>query len=175
MIKKIMRGIAAMMMLAVASVASADKLPESAVLMTLDGKEMPASKLTNGGKPMLISLWATWCGPCVNELSAIAPELEKWQKETGVKLVAVNVEGPDALPKIKAMAESRGWKGFDFMFEKDRSLSKAFEVRGIPFMIYVDGNGEVLGTTVGFDPEKGAAHIIDHLKELMAQSKKSAK
>lgn len=173
MIKKITRGLTALAMLALSITASAEKLPSFVTLITADGTELPANKLSNNGKPMLVSLWATWCGPCVNELSAIAPELAKWEKEYGVKVIAVNVEGTEAKPKAEAMMKARGWDGIELMFEKDRALSRAFKVTGIPFMIYIDGNGEILDTTAGFNPDLGASHIINHLKELLEQQKQA--
>lgn len=167
--KKSLRSLLTLLLLAVASVAVAEKLPADATLITPDGKEFSAAKLSNSGKPMLISLWATWCRPCINELTAVNARLADWQKETGVKLVAINVEGLEKKEAVEAVMKEKGWKGFELLFEKDRSMSKAFQVRGIPFMIYVDGQGNVLDTTTGFDPEAGADHIIEHLNELLAK------
>jgi thiol-disulfide isomerase/thioredoxin len=41
-------------------------------IKTLDGKLFNTKDIANDGKPVIISLWATWCKPCVAELMAIA-------------------------------------------------------------------------------------------------------
>lgn len=171
--KKLLRSLAAAALLLVAASASAEKIPSAITLLTPEGTEVSAAKVTQSGKPMLVSLWATWCGPCVNELSAIGPKVQEWADAYGVKVVAVNTEGlsEKVLERTNALIKSRGLENIEFYFDKDNALSKAFEVRGIPFMIYVDAKGEVLGTTVGFDPQLGADHIINHLQELLKNAK----
>ena len=83
---KLFRFFIAAVLLLAASAASA-QLP-SVKLKSLDGKIVDTSKLSNGGKPFVISFFATWCKPCNRELKAIHEVYPDWQKETGMKLVA---------------------------------------------------------------------------------------
>ncbi len=162
-LKTILRSFFMAAIMAVAVSASAEKLPD-AVLLKPDGKEILASKLTNKGKPMIISLWATWCRPCRQELDAIAPKLEQWQKQTGVKMVIINTEGIDSKDAVMKMINEKGWTGYELLFAKDNSLAQKLGVRGIPFMIYLDGKGNVVDTTTGFAPGS-ENHIIEKLLE----------
>ena len=67
------------------------KLP-SIDIKDVDGNPFNTSKIQNDGKPIIISFWATWCKPCIKELTTIADDYSDWQEETGVKLYAVSVD-----------------------------------------------------------------------------------
>ena len=54
------------------------KMP-AVVVQTMDGKKVNPSTWTNGGKPIIVNFWATWCAPCKRELSAIADKYDTWQ------------------------------------------------------------------------------------------------
>ncbi|HAA00264.1 MAG TPA: thiol:disulfide interchange protein, partial [Flavobacteriales bacterium] len=59
---------------------------------TLDGGTFNMADVANGGKPIVISFWATWCSPCKKELENMAEVYEDWQKETGVKIIAISID-----------------------------------------------------------------------------------
>ena len=73
---------------------AAAQLPAT-VLRDLDGRAVRTDTLSNAGRPIIISFFATWCKPCNRELSAIADVYDEWREETGVRLVAV---GKDQAP-----------------------------------------------------------------------------
>lgn len=84
------RFVSALLMLLVCGVAYA-QLP-SVKLKNLEGKTIDTSKISNDGKPFIISFFATWCKPCNRELKAIHEQYADWQEETGVKVVAVSID-----------------------------------------------------------------------------------
>ena len=67
------------------------KVP-SVSLKDMDGNSINTAEVSNDGKPIVISFWATWCKPCRLELSTIAEEYDDWQEETGVKLIAISID-----------------------------------------------------------------------------------
>ena len=61
----------------------------SVKLKDINGKVVDTAKLSNEGKPFIITFFAKWCKPCNRELTAINEVYADWQEETGVKVIAV--------------------------------------------------------------------------------------
>ena len=57
----------------------------SVKLKDINGKVVDTAKLSNEGKPFIITFFAKWCKPCNRELTAINEVYADWQEETGVK------------------------------------------------------------------------------------------
>ena len=90
MMKKIILACLLLMMLAAVQESYA-QLP-SVTLKTMDGQNVSTDTLSNGGRPFIISFFATWCKPCNRELDAISEVYADWQKDTGVKIIAVSID-----------------------------------------------------------------------------------
>ncbi|MBI2316575.1 MAG: TlpA family protein disulfide reductase [Betaproteobacteria bacterium] len=60
------------------------------------------------GKVIVVNFWATWCKPCREEMPALDAYYRAHRAE-GLELIAVSIEGPDDLAKIK-----NAMKGFGF-------------------------------------------------------------
>lgn len=145
-----------------------DKLP-SINIKDLNGNQLDASSLSNDGKPMVISFWATWCKPCVRELNAINDMYVDWQEETGVKLVAVSIDDSRLSGKVRPFITSQGWE-YDVYLDENSELRRALNVNNIPHTFLLDGNGEIVWQHNGYIPGDE-----DHLYELintLAQGKK---
>lgn len=97
------------------------------------------------GKAVVLSFWATWCGPCRLE----APTLEKLSKRLsskGVPVLGINtMDEPGRAPNF---ARSQGLT-YPIVFDEDNSVSASYGVESLPTIIIVDKNGTVSAVRTG--------------------------
>ena len=124
------------------SVEAQQKVP-AVDLKDIDGVLFNTSKLSNNGKPMLIDFWATWCGPCKAELNAIADEYADWQKETGVKLVAVSIDDARNMEKVKPYVDGKNWE-YQVLLDPNGDFKRALNVNNVPHIFLLDGEGNIV-------------------------------
>ena len=110
---------------------------------TLSGKTVNTSNISNNGKPIIISFWATWCKPCVRELNAIAEVYEDWTEETGVKLIAVSIDDTRNTAKVGPFVNGKGWD-YEVVLDANRDFSRAMSVNTVPHTFLVNGKGEIV-------------------------------
>lgn len=115
----------------------------------MDGSAFNTSKFSNNGKPMIIDFWATWCKPCVAELEAIADEYAKWAKETGVKVIIVSVDDARTMDKVAPFIKEQGWT-YESYLDPNQDFQHAMQVINPPYVVIVDGNGQVVWTHNGY-------------------------
>ncbi len=84
-------------------------LPE---IRTVDKAGQEKAWVRGGSGPLVINLWASWCGPCVEELSEWS-EAEDQFKQAGLEVVALNT---DALGREDATAAAELLQKIDFPF-----------------------------------------------------------
>lgn len=133
-------------------------------LKTLDGKTVNASTLSNDGKPMIIDFWATWCKPCKKELDAISEVYEEWQKETGVKLIAVTIDDSRSSGRAGADVKTHGWT-YDIYLDSNQDFKRALNVGDIPQVFVVNGKGEIVWTHNGY-VDGSEAHLYEIVKKV---------
>ena len=114
----------------------------SVVLKDLDGKSFNISDLSKEDKPVIISFWATWCGPCLKELAAINDVYDDWQKETGVKLIAVSIDDAKSVKRVRPLVNGKGWD-YKVLLDDNHELKRAMNVVNVPFTIIVN-KGEIV-------------------------------
>ncbi|WP_229219665.1 peroxiredoxin family protein [Rugamonas fusca] len=71
------------------------------LLHTLDGQQIATNDLV--GNVVIVTFWATWCGPCHEELPLLS-DYAAAHAQRGLKVLAFSLDGPDALAEVRAMA-----------------------------------------------------------------------
>jgi len=115
----------------------------SADLKTLNGKKFNTQSMDNEGKPIIICFFATWCKPCMIELSAIADVYEDWQTETGVKIYAISIDDSRSASKVLPLVKAQNWD-YEFLLDENSDFKRAMNVNDIPHTFVLNGNKEII-------------------------------
>lgn len=154
-------------------------LPLSAVFAQHDKQDWPARQAlpalkgtdqhgklwelkTLRGRPVLINFWATWCGPCKEELPSLEALAARSDAQAPVVL-AVNVKEPPA--RVLQFAQAQGIS-LPILMDPKGDIARQFGIRIYPTTVLVSATGEprwrVLGSLDWNEPE--AAAWISQLK-----------
>ncbi len=118
-------------------------------LKDLNGKDVNISKLSNNGKPIVITFWATWCAPCIKEHNALSDVYDDWQDETGVKIYSVSIDDSRSTAKVKPFVEGKGWD-FNVLLDVNSELKRAMNVSNPPHTFLIDGKGKIVYQHTGY-------------------------
>ena len=138
----------------------------SVQLKDLEGKTVDTSKLSNDGKPFVISFFATWCKPCNRELKAISEQYADWQDETGMKVIAVSIDQAQNINKVKPLVDGEGWE-YEVLLDPNSEFRRAMGVQMIPHVFIIDGKGNIAESRSGYT-EGAESHLIEKIRELIA-------
>jgi len=118
-------------------------------IKNLTGQVVTTTDFSNDGKPMIIDFWATWCKPCIEELNAINEQYADWQKETGVKLIAVSLDDAKTMNRVAPFVNGRNWP-FEAYIDANGDFKRAMNVNMPPHTFVIDGKGNIVWQHVGF-------------------------
>lgn len=132
-------------------------------LQTLDGKAFNSQDLAKDDGVTIISLWATWCVPCLKELDAISEVYDEWQEETNVELYAISVDDSRTVKRVKPLINGKGWD-YTILLDTNTDFQRALGVAAIPMTFLVKDN-QIVYRHSGYSP--GAEYeLYEKIKEL---------
>ena len=124
-------------------------------LKTLSGSNTTLTEIAAIDDLIVVSLWATLCVPCKNELDAVAEVYDDWVSETGVKYYAVSIDDSRTAKRVRPMINGKGWE-FEILLDENSDLKRAFGVSTVPYTVIIK-SGEIVfkhtGYTPGFEDE----------------------
>lgn len=109
-------------------------------LNTLTGEPVTLSELQ--GKKVVLNFWASWCGPCKDEMPYFQDYYEKYAKEDNVEIIAVNLTHMDDLEKVQGFVDTYGLT-FPILIMDDKELQNTYKVFTIPSTFMINTKGEI--------------------------------
>ncbi len=131
-------------------------------LKSLGGENMRLSEYR--GEVVMINFWATWCGPCRQEMPLLDELYNRYQR-VGFQLLGVNID--DDPRRAMEMAESLGIS-FPVLFDDRKQVSELYRVEAMPVTVILDRQGVVRYTHYGYKPGY-EDYYLDQVRTLLRE------
>jgi thiol-disulfide isomerase/thioredoxin len=152
---------AVLLSMSMASAASPESAPDF-TLKSASGANLKLSEFR--GEVVLVNFWASWCGPCRQEMPLLS-ELHEQYRDLGFTVLGVNVE-EDTRTARKLLEDAP--VSFPVLFDSDSVVSREYDVVAMPSTILVDRNGKLRYLHKGYKPGLEAVYqqqVRDLLRE----------
>ena len=112
-------------------------------LKSLDGKSVQLADMK--GKVIVVNFWATWCGPCKQEMPAFERLRQKLDPERFALLTITTDLQREGIKHFLANLHVQ----LPVLFDDNQDVSQAYLVRALPTTVLIDGGGTLVGRAVG--------------------------
>ena len=116
------------------------------------------------GDVVMINFWATWCGPCRQEMPLLDELYTRYQR-VGFNLLGVNID--DDSRRAMKMIDELG-VNFPVLFDARKEVSKLYEVEAMPVTVLVDREGTVRHVHHGYKPGYEEKYL-DQIRSLLRE------
>ena len=116
------------------------------------------------GKYVYIDVWATWCGPCLQEVPSLQKVEEQYQGKN-IEFVSISVDNIKDREKWSNLVNKKQLGGIQLLADKDLSSDfiKQYGILAIPRFILIDPNGNIVNSDA---PKPSETKLIDLFNEL---------
>ena len=135
---------------------TADRLPRLALPCLNERRRVDVSQL---GGPMVVNLWASWCGPCRKEMPRLAAAA---RRNPEVRFVGINTQDR---PEAAADFLARTGVTYPQLVDIDGLVLADTRIPGLPVTLTLDSDGEVTDRVIGELSSEELATLLDSLTE----------
>ncbi len=149
---------------------------ERASLASIDATGVRDLARNGSGSYRLISVWATWCGPCVEELSDLVT-MHRMYRNRPFEIISISIDEPgDRATALRTLDTAHAsFKNFLFTGESKDALAEALDPEWpgpVPFTVLIAPDGKVVYRKTGaFDPRELKRTIADHIGRTYAAAR----
>ncbi len=137
------------------------KDPYEFVLRSLDGKPVPLAPMK--GKILVLSFWATWCGPCRELEPEFAQVAKNYAGNSKLLFYAVNSDEDQSI--VPAFVAHEKWNVPALYAD---GLDDFFNVESLPTVLILDPSGKITYRVNGFPPEGFSADLTTAIQSTLA-------
>ncbi len=116
------------------------------VVIDADGNEVALSDFI--GKPVILNLWASWCGPCKMELPDFDDAYAQYGEDIQFLMVNLTDGNRETVEGAKAFIEEQGFS-FPVYFDTELNAAVAYNASSIPATYFIDADGNIAGYARG--------------------------
>src|SRR3990167_5783535 len=109
-------------------------------LMTMDNTKVSLKDFK--GKYIFLNFWATWCGPCIDEMPSMERLYQKFKTRKNFEMLAVSID-KGGVELVKRFVKENKLT-FTVLLDRDSEVAAAYGVMGIPATYLIDPNGDVI-------------------------------
>jgi thiol-disulfide isomerase/thioredoxin len=132
------------------------------------GKDLKGNKIRISdyhGKVVIVSFWASWCGPCMKEMPVLAGVVKRVGPDQ-LQVIAINHR--DEYERFKYVVKVLKDLPITVLRDQNSKTATKYQVRGIPRMIIIGRDGKVAADHTGYG-EGMIPELVDQLNSLLAQ------
>lgn len=116
-------------------------------LEDLDGNIIELKNLIGKG-PIILSFWATWCKPCLEEFVEYHKIFLEF-KTKEFNLIAISTDNEKSIAKVKPFIKSKGYQ-FPVLLDVNQEVARKYYAQSVPYSVLIDKKGNIFYSHLGY-------------------------
>lgn len=116
----------------------------------ISGRSIHSSSLIDHKTPLIVSFWATYCKPCINELDILSELYPEWTEGHSFRVAVVSIDDSRSVSRAKSLSQAHGWDDFLLLFDINSDFKRALNVADVPHVFIFDKDGKQVYSHIGY-------------------------